>query len=164
MTKKNDALLSVLMERYFSDVLNQKNIRQVDRKAITSAAKNMASEFAKLVMEKEMGQGNYTRTTIESDKLKHHVENMCEMLGFGAFKLFTKTKGKVEISTSRMVIIHLLRKQYGSVTAHENVLAQLFDRDRSSILYNLSTAKTMLKIKDPLFLGVYNILKEYQFD
>lgn len=161
--RKNEALLTTLTERYFAEILSQKNIRYVDRKVIGSAAKNMAFEFANVVLEQEMGNGRYTRTTFEENKLKFHVENMCDMLGIDSFKMFAKTKGRMEISTSRMVMIHLLRKEFGNVIAHENILAQLFKRDRSSILHNLKTAKTMLQVKDPLFIGVYNILKEYQF-
>ena len=162
--RKNEALLATLTDRYFSEILSQNNIRQVDRKAISSAAKNMAFEFANVVIEREMGRGHYTRTTFEEDKLKYHVENMCDMLGIDSFKMFGKTKGRMEISTSRMVIIHLLRKEFGKVIAHENILAQLFNRNRSSILHNLKTAKTMLQVKDAFFLGVHDILKDYKFE
>lgn len=90
--RKNEALLTTLTERYFAEILSQKNIRYVDRKVIGSAAKNMAFEFANVVLEQEMGNGRYTRTTFEENKLKFHVENMCDVLGIDSLRCLQRPK------------------------------------------------------------------------
>lgn len=163
MTRKKERLLTTLVARYFGDVMQQSTIRHVDRKAISSAAKNMAAEFARLTVDDLHGDGGFIRTTITENEMKHHVENMADLIGIQPHKLFTNTKGKNEIAMSRHVIIHMLRKHYGKVKAHEGIIGLMLNRSRSTILHSLKTSKILMQVKDPLFTSIYEVVRDYEF-